>query len=110
MAAGRQGVNRWAPSKVACRERRREGCCDGQNMDRDIRLDLRWLARTLLSSGGPKEVLVEMVPIPILTTEFNGSFYRTPSLDAVRRWGEQTPDDFIFALEGLQVHHALEAT
>lgn len=31
------------------------------------------------------------------TTEINGSFYRTPSLAAVRAWREQTPDDFLFA-------------
>jgi uncharacterized protein YecE (DUF72 family) len=31
------------------------------------------------------------------TTEINGSFYRTPSLDAVRGWAEQTPKDFLFA-------------
>jgi uncharacterized protein YecE (DUF72 family) len=31
------------------------------------------------------------------TAEINGSFYRTPSLEAVRAWREQTPDDFVFA-------------
>jgi uncharacterized protein YecE (DUF72 family) len=31
------------------------------------------------------------------TTEINGSFYRTPSLEAVRGWRAQTPDDFLFA-------------
>jgi uncharacterized protein YecE (DUF72 family) len=31
------------------------------------------------------------------TTEVNGSFYRTPSLEAVQAWHEQTPDDFVFA-------------
>jgi len=31
------------------------------------------------------------------TTEVNGSFYRTPSLEAVRAWHEQTPDNFLFA-------------
>ena len=31
------------------------------------------------------------------TTEVNGSFYRTPSLDAVRSWRQQTPDGFVFA-------------
>lgn len=31
------------------------------------------------------------------TTELNGVFYRTPSLQTVRGWREQTPDDFIFA-------------
>jgi uncharacterized protein YecE (DUF72 family) len=32
-----------------------------------------------------------------LTTEINGSFYRTPSLAAVREWREQTPKQFCFA-------------
>jgi uncharacterized protein YecE (DUF72 family) len=32
-----------------------------------------------------------------LTTEINGSFYRTPSLEAVREWRRCTPDGFIFA-------------
>ena len=31
------------------------------------------------------------------TTEINGSFYRTPSLDAVRVWQKTTPKDFLFA-------------
>jgi uncharacterized protein YecE (DUF72 family) len=31
------------------------------------------------------------------TAEINGSFYRTPSLEAVRGWREQTPRGFLFA-------------
>jgi uncharacterized protein YecE (DUF72 family) len=31
------------------------------------------------------------------TAELNGVFYRTPTLDAVRGWRDQTPDGFIFA-------------
>jgi uncharacterized protein YecE (DUF72 family) len=31
------------------------------------------------------------------TAEINGSFYRTPSLAAVRAWRDQTPKDFVFA-------------
>lgn len=31
------------------------------------------------------------------TAEINGSFYRTPSLEAVRGWSEQTPSGFVFA-------------
>jgi uncharacterized protein YecE (DUF72 family) len=30
-------------------------------------------------------------------TELNAPFYRTPTLEAVRAWGEQTPRDFRFA-------------
>jgi len=31
------------------------------------------------------------------TTELNGVFYRTPTVEAVRAWAAQTPDDFVFA-------------
>jgi uncharacterized protein YecE (DUF72 family) len=31
------------------------------------------------------------------STEINGSFYRTPSLEAVRAWRQQTPKEFLFA-------------
>jgi len=31
------------------------------------------------------------------TTELNGVFYRTPSLDAVKAWRAQTGDEFVFA-------------
>lgn len=31
------------------------------------------------------------------TAEINGSFYRTPSLEAVRNWRDSTPKDFLFA-------------
>ena len=31
------------------------------------------------------------------TAEINFSFYRTPTLEAVRAWRAQTPDDFVFA-------------
>ena len=43
------------------------------------------------------------------TTEINGSFYRTPSLDAVRVWQKTTPKDFLFAWKALEVYHPLEA-
>ena len=31
------------------------------------------------------------------TTELNGVFYRTPTVEAVEAWREQTPEDFVFA-------------
>jgi uncharacterized protein YecE (DUF72 family) len=31
------------------------------------------------------------------TTELNGVFYRTPTVEAVKGWYAQTPDDFVFA-------------
>ena len=36
------------------------------------------------------------------STEVNGSFYRTPSLEAVRAWRRQTPDDFVFTWKASQ--------
>jgi len=32
-----------------------------------------------------------------LATELNAPFYRTPTVEAVRGWVEQTPNDFVFA-------------
>lgn len=37
-----------------------------------------------------------------MTTELNGVFYRTPSLDTVRAWRDQTPKDFVFAWKASQ--------
>lgn len=31
------------------------------------------------------------------TAELNGVFYRTPSIEVVREWRDNTPDDFVFA-------------
>ena len=49
----------------------------------------------------PREVAVKdhlaFYATQFLTTELNGVFYRTPSLEAVRGWRDQTPPDFIFA-------------
>ena len=49
----------------------------------------------------PREVLIKhhllYYATQFDTAELNGVFYRTPSLDAVRAWAEQTPSDFVFA-------------
>jgi uncharacterized protein YecE (DUF72 family) len=49
----------------------------------------------------PKNVMVKhhlaYYATQFSTAELNGVFYRTPSLDAVRGWREQTPDDFVFS-------------
>jgi uncharacterized protein YecE (DUF72 family) len=45
----------------------------------------------------PKRRWLEWYSREFDSTEINGSFYRTPSLDAVRAWREETPDDFLFA-------------
>lgn len=45
----------------------------------------------------PKKNWLRYYASRFASTEINGSFYRTPSLEAVRGWREQTPDDFVFA-------------
>jgi uncharacterized protein YecE (DUF72 family) len=49
----------------------------------------------------PKEVMVKhhlaYYATQFDTAELNGVFYRTPTLEAVRGWRDQTPDGFIFA-------------
>lgn len=45
----------------------------------------------------PKSRWLEWYSTQFWTVEINGSFYRTPSLDAVRAWRDQTPEHFTFA-------------
>jgi uncharacterized protein YecE (DUF72 family) len=45
----------------------------------------------------PKTRWLEWYGTQFASTEINGSFYRTPSLEAVRAWRKQTPDEFVFA-------------
>ena len=45
----------------------------------------------------PKSQWLRFYGSQFATTEINASFYRTPSLDAVKSWRQQTPADFIFA-------------
>lgn len=53
--------------------------------------------RALYPSGLPKRAWLEYYASQFSTAEINGSFYRTPSLDAVKGWRRQTPTDFLFA-------------
>jgi uncharacterized protein YecE (DUF72 family) len=45
----------------------------------------------------PKKRWLNWYAEQFATTEINGSFYRTPSLEAVRAWRDDTPEDFLFA-------------
>ncbi len=49
----------------------------------------------------PKEVKIKdhlrFYTTQFNSTELNGVFYRTPTVEAVKGWREQTPDDFVFA-------------
>lgn len=45
----------------------------------------------------PKREWLHYYATQFSTVEINSPFYRTPSLEAVRSWRSQTPDDFRFA-------------
>jgi uncharacterized protein YecE (DUF72 family) len=45
----------------------------------------------------PRKIWLQFYASQFQTTEINGSFYRTPSLDAVQSWHEQTPKAFSFS-------------
>jgi uncharacterized protein YecE (DUF72 family) len=45
----------------------------------------------------PKRRWLEWYGGQFPSTEINGSFYRTPSLEAVQQWRDQTPAEFLFA-------------
>jgi uncharacterized protein YecE (DUF72 family) len=45
----------------------------------------------------PKRNWLDWYGTQFATTEVNGSFYRTPSLAAVREWRKRTPPGFVFA-------------
>jgi uncharacterized protein YecE (DUF72 family) len=47
--------------------------------------------------GVPKKNWLRWYSAQFPTTEINGSFYRTPSLEAVEGWRDQTPPGFLFA-------------
>jgi hypothetical protein len=45
----------------------------------------------------PKRLWLTYYSTQFHTTEINGSFYRTPAIDAVRNWRDSTPREFTFA-------------
>lgn len=45
----------------------------------------------------PKSRWLEFYSSQFATAEINSSFYRTPSLEAVRAWRDAVPDGFVFA-------------
>ncbi len=48
-------------------------------------------------SDVPKKQWLTWYSGQFATTEVNGSFYRTPSLEAVKAWRDTTPEEFVFA-------------
>ena len=55
------------------------------------------MAQPVLSEAIPKRDWLRFYAEHFPTTEINGSFYRTPSLETVHGWRDATPKDFVFA-------------
>lgn len=55
---------------------------------------------TLLSEGLPEKAESEYDASRFPTVEINATFYLLPSLPMVRRWHDQAPGDFVFAVKG----------
>jgi uncharacterized protein YecE (DUF72 family) len=53
----------------------------------------------LYPAGVPQSRWLERYAEEFDTVEVNSTFYRLASRDAVERWVQQTPDDFLFALK-----------
>jgi uncharacterized protein YecE (DUF72 family) len=49
------------------------------------------------SEDVPKKDWLRWYGLQFDSTEVNGSFYRTPSLESVRAWRDQTPEGFVFS-------------
>jgi uncharacterized protein YecE (DUF72 family) len=57
-----------------------------------------WRGR-LYPQGVPQRRWLEVYAERFETVEINATFYRLPRRDAVARWVEQTPDEFIFTVK-----------
>lgn len=57
-----------------------------------------WRGR-LYPQGEPQRRWLELYAERFRTVEINSTFYRLPKRDAVARWVEQTPDEFIFTVK-----------
>ncbi len=53
----------------------------------------------LYPRGVPQRRWLEIYAEHFDTVEVNATFYRLPAVDTVRRWSEETPDDFRFAIK-----------
>jgi uncharacterized protein YecE (DUF72 family) len=54
----------------------------------------------LYPEGLPQRRWLERYAEVFDTVEINNTFYRLPGLDAVKRWAEETPGGFTFAVKG----------
>ncbi len=55
--------------------------------------------RDSVYEGAPQRVWLERYAALFDTVEVNATFYRLPTVEAVRAWAEQTPPSFVFAVK-----------
>ena len=67
------------------------------------------MARAVFPNDLPTRSHLEYYAGHFQTTELNGVFYRTPTVEAVAA-GPSARRTFRLCLEGVEVHHALEAS
>jgi Protein of unknown function DUF72 len=60
-------------------------------------------------TGLPNKAQLQYYASQFETTELNGVFYRTPTADAVKRWEAANRRKLYLYVEGVQIHHPLEA-
>jgi uncharacterized protein YecE (DUF72 family) len=60
-------------------------------------MELSLVAWPVFPRDLPEQGRLEFYARQFRTTELNGVFYRTPTVEAVCGWEERTPEDFIFA-------------
>jgi uncharacterized protein YecE (DUF72 family) len=80
-----------APEPTAATPRRVLVGCSGWNY-------ADWRER-FYPKGLPARLWLEHYAATFPTVEVNSTFYRLPSRDAVARWAQQTPADFIFTVK-----------
>jgi uncharacterized protein YecE (DUF72 family) len=61
-----------------------------------------WRGGTFYPKGLPQAGELAYASSRLTSIEINGTFYRTQKPDSFRKWADETPDDFIFALKGPQ--------
>lgn len=58
---------------------------------------------TFYPKGLPQARELEYASRRVTAIEINGTFYRTQSPESFRKWAQETPEDFVFALKGHRV-------
>jgi uncharacterized protein YecE (DUF72 family) len=72
---------------------------NGSDPPRLFRLELQALAGTLLSQGAAGAAVVPTLCCNLDTVEINNSFYMLPKAETFRKWRDQAPEGFCYAVK-----------